>query len=157
MWSRTTFTPRPPVSSRVRAAKSSVRQSIAAVAPSSSQRRHLAGLPAVTIGRWPGRRRVEALALEQVGAVHAGGLDTDAHVGGAERRTGDVADDEHPLVAGLADQDGTHRASDSMARRACQRYDPPPMLFDVLVAALVTGVAITGWRLARRLPAPEEL
>ena len=71
----------------------------------------LAGALETEDGRRPGRRRVEPLALQEVGPIDAGGPHPDADVGGAEGWTRGVAHDEDALVARLANQDGAHRAS----------------------------------------------
>src|SRR5207247_1492619 len=61
--------------------------------------------------RGSGGWRVETLALEEIGAVHGGGGDSDADVFGAERRRGRLAGYEDVLVARFADQDGAHVAA----------------------------------------------
>jgi len=58
--------------------------------------------------RCAGRRRVEALALQQIGSVHTGGGDADAQGTGQERRRLDLSDAQHRLVSGLVDDDGSH-------------------------------------------------
>ena len=61
--------------------------------------------------RGSGGWRVETLALEEIGAVHGCGGDSDADVFGAERRRGRLAGYEDVLVARFADQDGAHVAA----------------------------------------------
>src|SRR5207248_361240 len=106
--------------------------------------------------RRAGRRRIEPLALEQVGAVHRGGADADADVRRAERRRRGFAEDEHPLVARLADEDRTHadrsprhvtgvnaRALDGVGRASIR-------LACVLYLLLVCAVGLAVWRVWTR-------
>ena len=55
-------------------------------------------------------RRVEALPLQQVGAVHRAGLDVDDHLTRPADRVGHLAPAEHLGATGFADRDRTHVA-----------------------------------------------
>src|SRR5262249_6501676 len=57
-----------------------------------------------------GRRRIEALALEEIGPVHGGRRHADAELLRSERRRGRLAEGEDVLIARLANQDGAHAA-----------------------------------------------
>jgi len=68
---------------------------------------HLARqLEAEDVGRRAGRRRVAALALEDVGAVDAGRADANQHLRRAGLRIGMVGDDDLTVAGGC----GAHRA-----------------------------------------------
>ena len=69
---------------------------------------HRAGALEAEHGGRTGRRWIEPLALQQVGAIDRGGDHANANVGGAERRSRHVADLEDGLVPRLADDDGAH-------------------------------------------------
>ena len=64
-----------------------------------------AALHAEHVGR-PGRRRVEALPLQQVGPVEAGGGDVEHHLARPGLGVGDVAHDEDLGTAGPVGEDG---------------------------------------------------
>ena len=74
--------------------------------------------------RRAGRRRIETLALQQVGAIHAGSADANPDVLGTDGRGGDFPDHEHVLVARLPDQDRPHRGALTTAGGRSQSRSP---------------------------------
>ena len=58
--------------------------------------------------RLPRRRRIAAEALQQIGAVHAGGADAHQEIAGARPRIGDLSQLQHLGPAGGLDDDGAH-------------------------------------------------
>src|SRR5207249_4545496 len=122
---------------------------------------HLAGTHEPQDRRGAGRRRVEPLALEEIGAVDRRGAYADAEVGRAEGGGGRLAHLEHRLVARLPDHDRAHagplttvRPSESMRRRldlpgGATYPSGQRMSVFVLLVAVVLAVAL--WRLAARL------
>src|SRR5690606_19338635 len=68
-----------------------------------------------------GRRRIVALALQEVGAVDAGGGDLDDDLAGSGLGRGDVGDDEALGSSGLFHDHGSHGSHRSEGTLGCMR------------------------------------
>ena len=82
-----------------------------AVPPAAHRRAdldHFAGAFQPEDRRRTGRRRIEALPLQQIGAIHRRRAHANADVVRPELRTRNLADVENVLVAGLIEDDGAH-------------------------------------------------
>jgi hypothetical protein len=60
------------------------------------------------VNRCPGRSRISALSLEEIGAIESGSPNSHKDLIRARRRTFDVADLEHFWTAGPSDDDPAH-------------------------------------------------